>query len=54
MKNKKTRDNKYQLALNDVIQNAGTDFKCKNDSFYLLQELVYYYSFEIINKELEE
>ena len=34
------RNDKYQQALNDVISNAGTAFKCKNDSFYLLQVLV--------------
>lgn len=34
------KNDKYQQALNDVISNAGTDFKTKNDSFYLLQELV--------------
>ena len=34
------KKDKYQQALNDVISNAGTDFKTKNDSFYLLQELV--------------
>lgn len=31
---------RYQAALNDVISNAGTAFKCKHDSFWLLQELV--------------
>ena len=34
------KNDKYQQALNDVISNAETDFKTKNDSFYLLQELV--------------
>lgn len=32
--------NKYQEALNDVINNNLGNWKYKNDSFYFLQELV--------------
>lgn len=37
------RNNKYQHSLNDAIRNS--DFSCKNDTFYNLQELVDMYSF---------
>ena len=40
----KLRNNLFQHALNDVINNSGTKFNCKSDSFYLLQELVDMYS----------
>ena len=35
----KEQEDKYQNALNDIINNCK-DFKIKNDSFWLLQELI--------------
>lgn len=40
------KESKYQKALNDIIKNSGTDFKCKGDSFYLMQELIDKYLLE--------
>ena len=40
------KDNKYQMALNDIISNSGTGFNCKHDSFYLMQELIDKYLLE--------
>lgn len=40
------KESKYQKALNDIIKNSGTDFKCREDSFYLMQELIDKYLLE--------
>lgn len=40
------KESKYQKALNDIIKNSGTGFKCKDDSFYLMQELIDKYLLE--------
>ena len=40
------KESKYQKALNDIIKNSGTEFNCKHDSFYLMQELVDKYLIE--------